>query len=66
MLSALRVFLILSVQFYLLLGFALIFVRPPAAAFYMAVMLLPVNTLLCAGCLHHFFKTRRVMIQLSR
>ncbi len=65
-LATLRVFLMLSVQFYLLLGFALLFVRPPSAAFYIAIMLLPVNTLLCIGCLARFFRTRSAMIRLRR
>ena len=50
-LSTLRVFLVLVVQCYLLLGFSLIFVRPPSGAFYIALIVLAVNTLLCAGSL---------------
>jgi len=64
-LATLRVFLMLSVQFYLLLGFALLFVRPPSAAFYIAIMVLLLNTLFCAGCVLRFFKIRREMIRLS-
>ena len=64
-LSTLRIFLLLSVQGYLLLGFAFIFVRPPAAAFYVAVIVLGINTLLFAGCLLRFFMLRKQMLRVS-
>ena len=63
-LSTLRVFLVLVVQCYLLLGFSLIFVRPPSAAFYAAMMALAVNTLLFAGCLVRAFAIRSKMLRL--
>lgn len=64
-LSTLRVFLVLVVQFYLLLGFSLIFVRPPSAAFYAALFALSINTLLCIGCLVRGFSLRKKMLRLS-
>ena len=65
-LSTLRVFLVLVVQCYLLLGFSLIFVRPPSGAFYAALLALSVNTLLCAGCLVRGFGISREMLRLSK
>ena len=65
-LSTLRVFLVLVVQCYLLLGFSLIFVRPPSGAFYAAFLALLVNTLLCAGCLVRGFCIRKEMLRLSK
>ena len=65
-LSTLRIFLVLVVQFYLLLGFSLLFVRPPSGAFYAALMALSVNTLLCAGCLIRGFSIRKKMLRLSQ
>lgn len=64
-LSTLRIFLLLSVQCYLLLGFSLIFVRPPSGAFYIAVIVLAINSLLFAGCLARFFHIRNQMLRLS-
>ena len=64
--STLRVFLVLVVQCYLLLGFSLIFVRPPSAAFYAAMLALAVNTLLFAGCLVRAFAIRSKMLRLRR
>ena len=64
-LSTLRVFLVIAVQCYLLLGFSLIFVRPPSAAFYAAIFVLSINTLLFAGCIARFFILRRKMVRLS-
>jgi hypothetical protein len=65
-LSTLRVFLVLVVQCYLLLGFSLVFVRPPSGAFYVAILVLAVNTLLCAGCLVRGFRLRQNMLRLSK
>ena len=65
-LSTLRIFLVLVVQFYLLLGFSLIFVRPPSGAFYAALMALSANTLLFAGCLIRGFSIRKKMLRLSQ
>jgi hypothetical protein len=65
-LSTLRVFLVLVVQCYLLLGFSLVFVRPPSGAFYAAILALSVNTLLFAGCLVRGFTVRREMLRLSK
>lgn len=65
-LSTLRVFLVLVVQCYLLLGFSLLFVRPPSAAFYAAIMAMSVNTLLFAGCIIRAFSLRRKMLRLSK
>ena len=62
-LSTLRIFLVLVVQCYLLAGFALIFVRPPSPSFYAAIIVLPVNTLLFAGCLVRFFSIRKKMLR---
>lgn len=64
-LSSLRIFLLLSVQFYLLLGFALCFVRPPSGAFYIAVIVLGINTIFLAGCLIRFFSIRKAMIHIA-
>ena len=64
-LSTLRVYLVLAVQCYLLLGFSLIFVRPPSGAFYAAVFALSVNTLLFAGCLVRGLGLRKRMLRLS-
>jgi len=64
-LSSLRIFLILSVQCYLLLGFALIYIRRPSGAFHIAIIVLAVNTLLCAGCLARFFSIRKAMLRLA-
>lgn len=63
-LSTLRVFLLLVVQCYLLLGFAFIFVRPPSGAFYIALIVLAINSLLFAGCLIRFFSIRKQMMLL--
>ena len=65
-LSTLRVYLVLVVQCYLLLGFSLIFVRPPSGAFYAALLALSINTLLFAGCLVRGFSLRKQMLRLSR
>lgn len=64
-LSSLRIFLILAVQCYLLLGFALVYIRPSSGAFHIAIIVLAVNTLLCAGCLVRFFSIRKAMLRLS-
>lgn len=63
-LSTLRVFLVLVVQMYLLCGFALIFVRPPSPSFYMAILVLLINTLLAAGCAARGLWLRRRMRRL--
>jgi len=62
--TTVRVFLVLVVQAYLLLGFALLFVRPPAAAFYVAILVLAINSLLAAGALAWALRLRRQMRQL--
>ena len=64
-LSSLRIFLVLAVQCYLLLGFAMIYIRPPSGAFSIAIIVLAVNTLLCAGCLARFFSIRKAMLKLA-
>lgn len=64
-LSTLRVLLVIAVQAYLLLGFSLLFVRPPSGAFYAAIFALAANSLLLAGCLIRFFVIRRKMLRLS-
>jgi len=62
--TTVRVFLVLVVQAYLLLAFALLSVRPPAGAFYAALLALGMNTLLAAGCLAWALRLRRHMRQL--
>ncbi|MEI6809089.1 MAG: hypothetical protein WCN95_10235 [bacterium] len=64
-LSTIRIFLLLSVQCYLLLGFALIFVRPPSGSFYIAIIVLAINSLLFAGALLRFFIVRKQMLRLT-
>lgn len=63
-LTTLRVFLVVAVQAYLLLGFSFLFVRPPSPAFYAALFALLVNTILFTACLLRFFRIRRKMFSL--
>lgn len=58
LLSTLRVLLVITVQFLLLLGFSFIYLRPPSPAFYIALFSLAADVLLLAGCVGLFFWAR--------
>lgn len=63
-LSTLRVFFVLVVQAYMLLGFAFFFVRPPSPSFYIALWTLLANTILGIGCLLFALRIRKLMLRL--